>query len=171
MPGPGSCVPSFPRAAGPADAALSPQERPAELRLLGGERRCVSGGCRGWITGRLPGLTPLSVPAGAVRAPLAGCAEQPAHCVCYGLGRFSGCPAARHQLAFLLLLLEELRVSTGNGNGTGTGGSRRLAPRPRPPVYHCRCPPSAAPCSTPRSPPRRRLHWNTWGCGCSRRMR
>ncbi|XP_065708030.2 SRR1-like protein [Patagioenas fasciata] len=48
--------------------------------------------------------------AGAVRAPLADCAEPPAHCVCYGLGRFSGCPAARHQLAFLLLLLEELRV-------------------------------------------------------------
>ncbi|XP_069650631.1 SRR1-like protein [Haliaeetus albicilla] len=48
--------------------------------------------------------------AGAVRAPLGGGAEPPAFCVCYGLGRFSGCPAARHQLAFLLLLLEELGV-------------------------------------------------------------
>ncbi|NWU63965.1 SRR1L protein, partial [Pterocles burchelli] len=34
-------------------------------------------------------------------------------CVCYGLGRFSSCPAARHQLAFLLLLLEELGVPPG----------------------------------------------------------
>ncbi|NWI69572.1 SRR1L protein, partial [Todus mexicanus] len=48
--------------------------------------------------------------AGAVRAPLAGSAEPPARCVCFGLGRFSGCPAARAQLAFLLLLLDELRV-------------------------------------------------------------
>ncbi|XP_074015586.1 SRR1-like protein [Numenius arquata] len=48
--------------------------------------------------------------AGAVRAPLGGTAEPPARCVCYGLGRFSCCPAARHQLAFLLLLLEELGV-------------------------------------------------------------
>ncbi|KAM6341237.1 SRR1-like protein isoform 2-T2 [Alca torda] len=60
-----------------------------------------------------PGLTPLSVPAGAVRAPLGGTAEPPARCVCYGLGRFSCCPAARHQLAFLLLLLEELGVPPG----------------------------------------------------------
>ncbi|NXT33552.1 SRR1L protein, partial [Pelecanoides urinatrix] len=60
-----------------------------------------------------PGLTPLSVPAGAVRASLGGSAEPPARCVCYGLGRFSGCPAARHQLAFLLLLLEELGVPPG----------------------------------------------------------
>ncbi|NXW84966.1 SRR1L protein, partial [Alopecoenas beccarii] len=52
--------------------------------------------------------------AGAVRAPLAGCAEPPARCVCYGLGRFGGCPTARHQLAFLLLLLEELRVPPGH---------------------------------------------------------
>ncbi|NXD31373.1 SRR1L protein, partial [Spelaeornis formosus] len=43
---------------------------------------------------------------GAVRAP----AEPPARCVCYGLGRFGRCPAARYQLAFLLLLLDELRV-------------------------------------------------------------
>ncbi|NXF12559.1 SRR1L protein, partial [Smithornis capensis] len=48
--------------------------------------------------------------AGAVRAPLRGPAEPPARCVCYGLGRFAACPAARYQLAFLLLLLEELRV-------------------------------------------------------------
>uniref|UniRef100_A0A674GXT1 SRR1 domain containing n=1 Tax=Taeniopygia guttata TaxID=59729 RepID=A0A674GXT1_TAEGU len=51
-------------------------------------------------------LTPP--PAGAVRAPLG--AEPPARCVCYGLGRFGRCPAARDQLAFLLLLLDELRV-------------------------------------------------------------
>ncbi|XP_055567951.1 SRR1-like protein isoform X2 [Falco biarmicus] len=51
--------------------------------------------------------------AGAVRAPLGSSAEPPAHCVCYGLGRFSVCPAARHQLAFLLLLLEELGVPPG----------------------------------------------------------
>lgn len=31
-------------------------------------------------------------------------------CVCYGLGRFAACPAARLQLAFLLLLLETLEV-------------------------------------------------------------
>ncbi|NXE69431.1 SRR1L protein, partial [Calcarius ornatus] len=46
--------------------------------------------------------------AGAVRAPLE--AEPPARCVCYGLGRFGRCPIARYQLAFLLLLLDELRV-------------------------------------------------------------
>ncbi|XP_064321928.1 SRR1-like protein isoform X1 [Phalacrocorax carbo] len=51
--------------------------------------------------------------AGAVRAPLSASAELPARCVCYGLGRFGGCPAARHQLAFLLLLLEELGVPPG----------------------------------------------------------
>ncbi|NXJ77139.1 SRR1L protein, partial [Trogon melanurus] len=51
--------------------------------------------------------------AGAVRAPLGGGAEPPARCVCYGLGRFGGCPAARYQLAFLLLLLDELRVPPG----------------------------------------------------------
>lgn len=45
-----------------------------------------------------------------MRAPLSGGAEPPALCICYGLGRFGGCPAARHQLAFLLLLLEELGV-------------------------------------------------------------
>ncbi|KAM6377598.1 SRR1-like protein [Pluvialis apricaria] len=50
--------------------------------------------------------------AGAVRAPLGG-TEPPARCVCYGLGRFSSCPAARSQLAFLLLLLEELAVPPG----------------------------------------------------------
>ncbi|NXV45530.1 SRR1L protein, partial [Uria aalge] len=50
---------------------------------------------------------------GAVRAPLGGTTEPPARCVCYGLGRFSCCPAARHQLAFLLLLLEELGVPPG----------------------------------------------------------
>ncbi|NXF68481.1 SRR1L protein, partial [Ciccaba nigrolineata] len=47
--------------------------------------------------------------AGAVRAPLSGSAEPPARCVCYGLGRFSGCPVARAQLAFLLLLLPDRR--------------------------------------------------------------
>ncbi|XP_075625902.1 SRR1-like protein isoform X2 [Balearica regulorum gibbericeps] len=51
--------------------------------------------------------------AGAVRAPLGGSSEPPSRCVCYGLGRFSGCPAARLQLAFLLLLLEELGVPPG----------------------------------------------------------
>ncbi|XP_068268481.1 SRR1-like protein isoform X3 [Nyctibius grandis] len=85
--------------------------RSAELRLLGGERRCVRGA--GGSGAAPPGLTPLSVPAGAVRAPLAGSAEPPARCVCYGLGRFGGCPAARYQLAFLLLLLEELGVPPG----------------------------------------------------------
>ncbi|XP_068766977.1 SRR1-like protein isoform X2 [Struthio camelus] len=51
--------------------------------------------------------------AGAVRGPLGqagGGAARPSRCVCYGLGRFCSCPAARHQLAFLLLLLEELPV-------------------------------------------------------------
>ncbi|XP_062471720.1 SRR1-like protein [Pezoporus occidentalis] len=51
--------------------------------------------------------------AGAVREPLGRSAEPPARCVCYGLGRFGACPAARYQLAFLLLLLEELRVPPG----------------------------------------------------------
>ncbi|NXU53414.1 SRR1L protein, partial [Turnix velox] len=36
-------------------------------------------------------------------------------CVCYGLGRFSCCPIARHQLAFLLLLLEEFGVRKKGG--------------------------------------------------------
>ncbi|NXE42509.1 SRR1L protein, partial [Ptilorrhoa leucosticta] len=57
--------------------------------------------------------------AGAVRAPLSGPAEPPARCVCYGLGRFGRCPAARYQLAFLLLLLDELRVSPGPGGSAG----------------------------------------------------
>ncbi|XP_066835492.1 SRR1-like protein isoform X6 [Anser cygnoides] len=47
--------------------------------------------------------------AGAVRAPPCS-AGRPWHCVCYGLGRFGTCPAARHQLAFLLLLLDLLAV-------------------------------------------------------------
>ncbi|XP_061322515.1 SRR1-like protein [Pezoporus flaviventris] len=51
--------------------------------------------------------------AGAVREPLGRSGEPPARCVCYGLGRFGACPAARYQLAFLLLLLEELRVPPG----------------------------------------------------------
>ncbi|NXH11440.1 SRR1L protein, partial [Bucco capensis] len=51
--------------------------------------------------------------AGAVRTPWDGSTEPLARCVCYGLGRFSGCPMAREQLAFLLLLLEELGVPPG----------------------------------------------------------
>ncbi|NXC36936.1 SRR1L protein, partial [Campylorhamphus procurvoides] len=47
---------------------------------------------------------------GAVRVPLNIPAGPPDRCVCFGLGRFSACPIARDQLAFLLLLLEELRV-------------------------------------------------------------
>ncbi|XP_055567945.1 SRR1-like protein isoform X1 [Falco biarmicus] len=58
--------------------------------------------------------------AGAVRAPLGSSAEPPAHCVCYGLGRFSVCPAARHQLAFLLLLLEELGEGKHDVEGSAT---------------------------------------------------
>ncbi|NXV20053.1 SRR1L protein, partial [Cepphus grylle] len=69
---------------------------------------------------------------GAVRAPLGRTTEPPARCVCYGLGRFSCCPAARHQLAFLLLLLEELGVRTGGTGEWGTGGER--APTPRLPL-------------------------------------
>lgn len=65
-------------------------------------------------------LTPP--PAGAVRAPLSRPDEPPARCVCYGLGRFGRCPAARDQLAFLLLLLDELRVSPGTGGSPGTAG-------------------------------------------------
>ncbi|NWY73896.1 SRR1L protein, partial [Erithacus rubecula] len=66
---------------------------------------------RGHSDPRTAALTPP--PAGAVRAPLSGPAEPPARCVCYGLGRFGRCPAARYQLAFLLLLLDELRVPPG----------------------------------------------------------
>ncbi|NWH69592.1 SRR1L protein, partial [Piaya cayana] len=52
--------------------------------------------------------------AGAsVRALLDGSTDPPTRCVCYGLGRFSTSPAARDQLAFLLLLLEELQVPPG----------------------------------------------------------
>ncbi|XP_035421600.1 SRR1-like protein [Cygnus atratus] len=47
--------------------------------------------------------------AGAVRAPPCG-AGRPWRCVCYGLGRFGTCPGGRHQLAFLLLLLDLLAV-------------------------------------------------------------
>ncbi|NWZ24828.1 SRR1L protein, partial [Asarcornis scutulata] len=46
---------------------------------------------------------------GAVRAPPCG-AGRPWRCVCYGLGRFGTCPNARHQLAFLLLLLQRMEV-------------------------------------------------------------
>uniref|UniRef100_A0A8B9TNX1 SRR1 domain containing n=1 Tax=Anas platyrhynchos TaxID=8839 RepID=A0A8B9TNX1_ANAPL len=56
-----------------------------------------------------PCLTPPPTPPGAVRAP--GCvAGRPWRCVCYGLGRFGTCPNARHQLAFLLLLLQSMEV-------------------------------------------------------------
>ncbi|KAM6297960.1 SRR1-like protein [Aegotheles albertisi] len=51
--------------------------------------------------------------AGAVRAPLAAGTDPPARCICYGLGPFSGCAVSRAQLAFLLLLLQELRVPPG----------------------------------------------------------
>ncbi|XP_032054934.1 SRR1-like protein [Aythya fuligula] len=46
---------------------------------------------------------------GAVRAPPCG-SGRPWRCVCYGLGRFGTCPNARHQLAFLLLLLQRMEV-------------------------------------------------------------
>ncbi|NWX21880.1 SRR1L protein, partial [Aegotheles bennettii] len=65
--------------------------------------------------------------AGAVRAPLAAGTEPPARCVCYGLGPFSGCAVSRAQLAFLLLLLEELRVRSCGS----TGG---VPPAPGPPT-------------------------------------
>ncbi|NXT24084.1 SRR1L protein, partial [Syrrhaptes paradoxus] len=60
-------------------------------------------------------------------------------CVCYGLGRFSGCPAARHQLAFLLLLLEELGVSTGGEPGRGDCHDPRCPPPFSPQVPPARC--------------------------------
>ncbi|POI25837.1 hypothetical protein CIB84_010414 [Bambusicola thoracicus] len=50
--------------------------------------------------------------AGAVREPLGS--GRAWRCVCYGLGRFAACPAARLQLAFLLLLLEMLEVPPGH---------------------------------------------------------
>ncbi|KAJ7309882.1 hypothetical protein JRQ81_007958 [Phrynocephalus forsythii] len=37
-------------------------------------------------------------------------AEEGLQCVCYGLGNFSSCAKARCQLAFLLLLLQELQI-------------------------------------------------------------
>ncbi|XP_024131788.1 SRR1-like protein [Oryzias melastigma] len=40
--------------------------------------------------------------------------DDPPQCVCYGLGSFSSCAAARYQLAMLLLLLEVLQVSLKN---------------------------------------------------------
>uniref|UniRef100_A0A493TH30 SRR1 domain containing n=1 Tax=Anas platyrhynchos platyrhynchos TaxID=8840 RepID=A0A493TH30_ANAPP len=56
-----------------------------------------------------PRPPPPPPPPGAVRAP--GCvAGRPWRCVCYGLGRFGTCPNARHQLAFLLLLLQSMEV-------------------------------------------------------------
>ncbi|NXY88392.1 SRR1L protein, partial [Alcedo cyanopectus] len=68
--------------------------------------------------------------AGAWRGAGSG-GRPPARCVCYGLGRFSGCPAAREQLAFLLLLLEELRVSPAGNRGCRGSPCPRV---PRPPL-------------------------------------
>uniref|UniRef100_A0A8C3EHX8 SRR1 domain containing n=1 Tax=Corvus moneduloides TaxID=1196302 RepID=A0A8C3EHX8_CORMO len=80
---------------------------PAPKRCYG-VRGAGGAGTAGTASPGAAALTPP--PAGAVRAPLSGPAEPPASCVCYGLGRFGRCPAARYQLAFLLLLLDELRV-------------------------------------------------------------
>lgn len=41
-------------------------------------------------------------------------ARSPLKCVCYGLGNFSTCVIARHQLAFLRLFLEKYQVLWGS---------------------------------------------------------
>lgn len=86
-----------------------------------------------------------------MRAALGGSAEPPVRCVCYGLGRFSGCPAARYQLALLLLLLEELGVSTGRGPAPEQGprGGHRERGRDR---DRDRCPPRPRPLLSPQVP-------------------
>uniref|UniRef100_A0A8B9FTA4 SRR1 domain containing n=1 Tax=Amazona collaria TaxID=241587 RepID=A0A8B9FTA4_9PSIT len=66
--------------------------RSAELRLLGGERRCVRRLCRGDRAAPRAGSDAFLRASGAVRAPLGRSAEPPARCVCYGLGRFGACP-------------------------------------------------------------------------------
>lgn len=44
-------------------------------------------------------------------------------CVSYGIGNFSSCVRSRYQLAFLLLLLEELKVR-GAAEASGDPGGR-----------------------------------------------
>ncbi|XP_032085663.1 SRR1-like protein isoform X2 [Thamnophis elegans] len=57
-------------------------------------------------------------------------------CVCYGLGSFCSCGKARLQLAFLLLLLEELKVepvgwgAVGGGKGQGRPWGQSTPPPP-----------------------------------------
>ncbi|XP_066835490.1 SRR1-like protein isoform X4 [Anser cygnoides] len=76
--------------------------------------------------------------AGAVRAPPCS-AGRPWHCVCYGLGRFGTCPAARHQLAFLLLLLDLLAGSVPTGPPHVSVPHAR--PRPHPCPHPTQVPP------------------------------
>lgn len=128
-------------------------------------------GMRGQRGQRAPGTALTPPPAGAVRAPLRGPAEPPARCVCYGLGRFGRCPAARYQLAFLLLLLDELRVSTGSGGSSGPVLCAHAELSPLTPSCPRRCRPLAALCSTRPSRRGRRRRCERWGCACSRRMR
>lgn len=87
-------------------------------------------------------LTAVPVPAGAVREPLGS--GRAWRCVCYGLGRFAACPAARLQLAFLLLLLEMLEVS-------GRHVCTAHVPSPRTSVRACPCPTRVC---APQVPPR-----------------
>ncbi|CAI5797256.1 SRR1 domain containing [Podarcis lilfordi] len=59
----------------------------------------------------------LTPPAESVLEPSSQLQEEPSRsraqdlqCVCYGIGNFSSCIQAQYQLAFLLLLLEELKI-------------------------------------------------------------
>ncbi|XP_077776381.1 SRR1-like protein isoform X1 [Podarcis muralis] len=59
----------------------------------------------------------LTPPAESVLEPSSQLQQEPSRsraqdlqCVCYGIGNFSSCVQARYQLAFLLLLLEELKI-------------------------------------------------------------
>ncbi|KAJ7416133.1 SRR1 domain containing [Willisornis vidua] len=96
--------------------AASAGERGAG-REGGGNGQCGSSADSEWAR---PRRADPAVPSGAVRAPLSGPAAPPAQCVCLGLGRFAACPIARCQLAFLLLLLEELREGKHGVGGSAT---------------------------------------------------
>ncbi|XP_070807499.1 SRR1-like protein isoform X2 [Pituophis catenifer annectens] len=73
-----------------------------------------------WESSRRTIAKALRSPPAAQQDPLAALRERPEgpggraaglRCVCYGLGSFCSCGKARLQLAFLLLLLEELKIA------------------------------------------------------------
>lgn len=98
----------------------------------------------------LPGKSAPGGPGGRARG---------LRCVCYGLGNFCSCGKARLQLAFLLLLLEELKVGgPGWGWGGKGGGDPEFESAPSL-LLHCRFPQRCALSLTPSFPPWKLRCW------------